>query len=84
MISEKFEFVDISDTEKEAILNELGYEISEEKIILNGETKKPHICPLSGEKIYLSEAAILPGSTLVIKATPATIAEYISQYIEER
>ncbi len=82
MDNQEFKFVKIGDDEKKRILEDAGYFVNEDNLILDGKTHKPHICPFSGEQVFLHEASLLPGSLLVVKTTPLTIAEYISKYIQ--
>ena len=76
-------FVDINDDEKRIILNVLGYEIDKEGLIFIRETNKPHICPITEEKVYLKNASILPwNSTIVINTSALTISEYFTKLQE--
>ncbi len=67
--------------EKKAILEMLGYDIDNGKLIIN-ETQKIHKCPINKRPVTLEEASIVPGSTLVIKSDAISFAEYFAQYFK--
>ena len=76
-------FLDIEDNEKKILLDCLGYSVKEDGYIINEKTGDYHNCPITHERVLFNEASILPGSALIIKTTPLTISEYLSEYIEE-
>ena len=74
------EFVGISDNEKTMILDILGFEVDKEGLIISKKNKKPHICPISKEKVFLKNASILPwNSNIIINTSALTISEYLSE-----
>lgn len=65
------------DNEKRVqILEKLGYEVDNDGYVIDKQTKKEVICKYSKEKVHINTAAILPGSVIIINATPLTMAEY--------
>jgi|GEM_PF-1386060 hypothetical protein len=76
-------FVRLNVEEKHALLDILGYEVSEDGIILDKKTKKEYICPITNEVVFIENASILPGSTVVINTSELSLAEYFTKYIEK-
>lgn len=76
-------FEDIGIEEKRALLDILGYEVGEGGIILNKETKENHVCPITGEIVFVENASILPGSTVIIKTSELSLAEYFTKFVEK-
>jgi len=78
-------FVGISEENKRILLDVLGYKVDKEGIILIKKTKKPYICPITQEKIYLKNASILPlNSHIIINTSALSISEYLSLLTEEK
>lgn len=78
------QFVNVKDDEKKVILDILGYEVDNEGLVLVKSTKKPHICPITQEKVHLQNASILPwNSNIVINTNALSISEYLSQLPEK-
>lgn len=77
----KFEEIGIE--ERKILLDILGYEVDEGGIILNKETKKKHVCPITGDVVFIENASILPGSTVVIKTSELSLAEYFTAFAEK-
>ena len=74
------EFFDMKEEHKKLLLDLLGYCVDDKGVIIVKKTKKPHICPLTGTKIKLSEASILPwNSYIVVKTSAVTLSEYITK-----
>ena len=78
------EFFSITNDDKKILLDILGYEVDADGLIILKNTKKPHLCPITQEKVFLKEAAILPwNSSIVIKASALSISEYLSTLPEK-
>ena len=78
---EGIKFQEVSDDDKEKLLDILGFSVDENKKLINKETGKPHICEFSNEEIYLSEASIMPWNSFkVIKTTPQSVSKYFAEY----
>ncbi len=78
----KFEQIDLE--EKKVLLDILGYGVGEAGIILDNETKKEHICPITGSVVFIENASILPGSTVVINTSELSLAEYFTKFVERQ
>ena len=72
--------VQLSNEDRIKALSKLGYIINEEGYVIDKSTKKEVRCKYSEEKVHINTAAILPGSLLVINATPLTMAEYFVEH----
>lgn len=79
----EIKFEEIGIEEKKILLDILGYEIGEDGIILDKDTKKEHICPITGEVVFIENASILPGSTVVMKTSELSLAEYFTVFVEK-
>jgi len=65
------------DNEKRILaLQKLGYNINDEGFVYDEGDGKEVICKYSKEKVHINTAAILPGSVIIINATPETMAQY--------
>ena len=74
-------FQEVSDDDKEKLLDILGFSVDENKKLINKETGRPHVCEFSGEEICLSEASIMPWESFkVIKTTPQAVSKYFAEY----
>jgi len=80
-IDVKFEDIDIE--EKKALMDILGYYIDENGLIYNKETKKEHICPVTKDVVFVENASILPGSTVIINTTDLSLSEYFTEFFEK-
>ena len=78
----EIKFEEIGIEEKKILLDVLGYEIGEAGIILDKETKKEHICPITGSVVFIENASVLPGSTVVINTSELSLAEYFTKFVE--
>ena len=74
--------VQLDNEEREEVLKRLGYFLDENGFVKNEKTKKDVVCKYSGGKVHINTAAILPGSTLIINATPLTMAQYFIDQME--
>ena len=70
----------LNNAERHQVLKKLGYELDDNGFVIEQDTKKEVICRYNGKKVHINLAAILPGSTLVINATPLTMAKYFVEY----
>lgn len=77
----KFEKIDI--TEKKILLDILGYAVDENGMVLNKERNEKHICPITKEVVFVENASVLPGSTVVINTSELSVAEYLTKFVEE-
>lgn len=73
----------LDNVERYEVLKKLGYELDDTGFVIEQGTKKEVICKYSGKKVHINLAAILPGSALVINATPLTMAKYFVEYDHE-
>jgi len=72
--------VQLNINERIKVLDKLGYIVNEKGNIVNKSTKKGLKCKYGGDNVHINTAAILPGSLLIINATPLTMAEYFVEY----
>ena len=65
-------------------LKKLGYNLDDNGYVIdtNNENKEV-ICKYSEERVHINTAAILPGSIVVINATPETMAQYFLDQNDE-
>ena len=70
------QLVRLNNEDRLVVLKKLGYELNDVGYVISSKTKKELICKYSGEKIHINNAAILPGSVIIINANPLTMAEY--------
>ena len=61
------------------ILEKLGYKIDSEGYVLE-KNKKRAICKYSDKNIHINNAAILPGSVVVINANLLTMSQYFVEH----
>lgn len=78
----EIEFLEISNEEKKVLLDVLGYDVDEKGLIISREKKVPHICPYTKREVFLDNASILPGSTIIINTSALSLSEYISKNLE--
>lgn len=69
--------------EMTVLLNVLGYNIGEGGLLIDKKTKEFHKCPITNENVFIEDASVLPGSTLVIKTSELSLAEYFTEYLEK-
>lgn len=77
------EFEDIGLEEKAILLDILGYYVDENGLIYDKATHKEHICPITNKVVFIEDASILPGSTVVMNTTQLSLSEYFSRYFEK-
>lgn len=81
---QEIRFLDVNDDEKKLLLDILGFEVSEDMVIIEKKTKTPYICPITKKKVRLEDASILPGSTIIINTSAITLSEYFSRFLEKK
>ncbi len=76
------EFLELSSEHKRTLLELLDYSVDNEGFVLekNGRRK---VCEFTNKYIHVDQAAIFPGSTFVINATPYAISQYLSYLQKE-
>ncbi len=79
----EIKFQDLNIEEKKVLLDILGYDIGEGNLILNKKTKEKHMCPITGDVVFVENASILPGSTVIIKTSELSLSEYFTKYVEK-
>lgn len=82
-MTDDIEFEEIGIEEKKVLLDVLGYEVDDNGIIFDKSTQKEHVCPVTGDPVFVENASILPGSTIVIKTTELSLAEYFTNFVEK-
>ena len=75
--------IQLNNNERVQVLEKLGYYVDNEGFIKNKKTKKEVICKYNGEKVHINIAAILPGSALIINATPVSMAQYFVEHYKD-
>ncbi len=77
----KFEKIGLE--EKKVLLDIFGYEVDEDGLILDKKTKKEHKCPITGDVVFIENASVLPGSTVVINTSELSLSEYFTKFVEK-
>jgi hypothetical protein len=72
----ELQLVQLDNGRRITVLKKLGYSLNENGYIVDNQTKKEIICKYSKEHVHISNAAILPGSVIIINATPENMAQY--------
>lgn len=72
---ENITLLQLNNNQRSEVLEKLGFKIDTEGYVLD-KNKKKVMCKYSNKEVHISSAAILPGSTIVINATPITMAQY--------
>ncbi len=78
------ELTGIGVEETKLLLISLGYDIDENKKIIEKDTRRPVLCPITKREILLQDVSIMPGSTLLINTSAFTMSEYFSKYFKEK
>lgn len=76
-------FMELNNREKKLFLDILGFEVDKKGLVVEKESKKPCICPITDEQVYFKNASILPSSTIIINTSALTLAEYFSRFLEK-
>ncbi|MBU3902430.1 MAG: hypothetical protein KKE04_03570 [Candidatus Thermoplasmatota archaeon] len=80
---EDIAFFELEDEEKKLLLDTLGFEVNKKGVIVEKESKKPCLCPITDKMVHFENASILPGSTTIINTSPFTLTEYFSKFLEK-
>jgi len=83
MNSLEIKFEDIGIEQKIALVDILGYKVDENGLILDKETEKEYECPLTGGTVFVENASILPGSTIIINTSELSLSEYFTQFVDK-
>ena len=75
-------FISLEPIKKKILLDALGYSIDNRGFVVDEKSKKRVWCKYSKRAVHFNEAAVLPGSTIVIKSTPISLSSYIEEYLE--
>lgn len=78
---EEIIFEELTNVQKRTLLEALDFKVTDEGQI-NDKDDKPHICPFSNRKVFIKDASIMPGSTIVMNTSSLTLSEYITKYID--
>lgn len=76
-------FQSLSPLKKRILLKALGYVSDDKGFLVDVYTEKRLRCKYTKRYVSIQEAAILPGSTVIINATPVSMASYIEEYLED-
>ncbi len=76
------ELIELNVSERVKALERLGYLLNNEGYVL-GKDNKEITCDYTKEKVHIKTAAILPGSLLIINATPLSMARYFIEHPED-
>ncbi len=79
----EIKFEEIGIEERKILLDILGYEVGDGGMILNKKTKEKHVCPITGDVVFVENVSILPGSSVVIKTSELSLAEYFTRFVEK-
>lgn len=79
----EIKFQNLNIEEKKVLLDILGYDVGEGNIVLDKKTKEKHICPITGDVVFVENASILPGSTVIINTSELSLSEYFTNYAEK-
>ena len=74
------QLVQLDNHDRTKVLEKLGYSISDNGFVIDSKTKKEVVCKYTKKGVHINTAAILPGSNLIINATPLTMAQYFVDY----
>lgn len=75
-------FLSLTNEEKKFLLGSLGYLLDDKNTILDSNGV-PHLCPYTNKEVKLDNASILPGSTIVMTTSAFTLAEYVTENLED-
>jgi len=75
----ELQLIQLSNADRLRAFNKIGFSVDSEGYVISKSSKKEVKCKYSGEKVHINTAAILPGSLLIINATPLTMAEYFAE-----
>lgn len=72
----KITLLQLDNDKRLQVLEKLGYSIDNDGFVVSKKTKKEVVCKYTNEKIHINTAAILPGSHMIVNATPMSMAQY--------
>jgi len=75
--------VQLNNEDRLEVLKKLGYVLNDQGFVIDVDTKEEVMCKYSKQKVHINFAAILPGSTLIINATPLTMAQYFVEHDDD-
>ncbi len=78
----EMEFEHLGLEEKEILLEILGYYVDENGIIFDKNTGEEHVCPVTNDVVFIENASVLPGSTVIINTTELSLSEYFLEHVE--
>ncbi|MBT9146085.1 MAG: hypothetical protein DDT42_01964 [candidate division WS2 bacterium] len=78
----EIKFENITTEKRKILLDILGYHVDEDGLILDKKTNKEHICPVTKEAVFIENASVLPGSTVIINTSELSLSEYFTKYVE--
>ncbi|MCJ7648262.1 MAG: hypothetical protein MUP85_06590 [Candidatus Lokiarchaeota archaeon] len=83
MNDSEIKFEDIGIDEKIILMDILGYEVDDNGLVLEKETENEYKCPISGEPVFIENASILPGSTVIINTSDFSLSEYFTRFVDK-
>jgi hypothetical protein len=79
----EIKLVQLGNDERISVLKKLGHDLDNDGYVLEKKSKNRLICKYSKEVIHINNAAILPGSLIIINANPITMAEYFLDNLKD-
>ncbi len=83
MTNTEIKFEKIGIEERKVLLDILGYKVNGDGIILDKETGEEYKDPITGDVVFIENASILPGSTIIINTSELSLAEYLTKFVEK-
>lgn len=68
--------------EMHTFLDIIGYETDEDGVIIDKETKEEYISPVTEQTVFIENASVLPGSTIIVDTSELSLSEYFTKYLE--
>jgi hypothetical protein len=82
-MKQEFVFEELSDDEKRVLLTAFGYQVDENRQIIDSLLREPVRSEITRKPLTLDNAAFLPGSLKVTDSDPLTISRYLRERIED-
>ena len=79
---QEFKVTHLNDENKKLLLDFLGFTIDADNLVVDKSNNKRVICPYSNKYVHLSNASVMPGSTIIINTSPYTLSCYISEFLK--
>jgi hypothetical protein len=79
-IMSHIKLIQLSNNDRMKVLDKLGYSVNENGFIIDRIGRKEVICRYSNETVHINNAAIMPGSLVIMNANPLTMAEYFAKH----